>query len=101
MAEERDFIMARLAAAHGHISGATEACDAAISLFLYPEEDKDGKERANAIDALLDAAGEISRAAEQAQEILETCNKEELAQGEPESPDEEDGSSGEDEPSED
>ena len=86
MSEKRDFIMARLAAAHGHISVASEACDAAISLFMYPEEDKEGKEREEALEALLDTSGDLSRACEQAQEMLEGMDKEELSLGEPEEP---------------
>lgn len=86
MAEERDFIMARLAAARGHLSVATEALDGCLTLFLFPDEDKDGSERSEALDIISESAGEFSRAIEAAQTLLEGLDKKQLAEEEPDLP---------------
>jgi hypothetical protein len=83
MSEERDFVMARLAAARGHVSAAAEAIDGCISLFLWPIEDKDGSDRSDALDVACGAAGDLSRAVEAAQAILEGMNKKQLSEEEP------------------
>ena len=94
MSEERDFIMARLAAARAHASNAAESIDSCISLFLFPDEDKDGSARTEALDIISEAAGEISRSVEMAQSILETLNKEQLSEEEPDDEEELDSSDG-------
>jgi hypothetical protein len=86
MAQERDFIMARLAAARGHIYVATEALDDCINGFLFPAEDKDGSERSEALDIVSSAAGELSRAVESAQTLLESLDKKQLSEEEPDLP---------------
>ena len=86
MAETRDFIMARLAAARGHIAAAIEANDACIFFFVFPDDDTDGKERAELFEALIEAAGDLSRAAEAAQTAYEDLGKDELVEEEPDLP---------------
>ena len=103
MAEERDFILARLNMASAHARAATEALDNCVDLFLYPLEDKDGSDRSEALDIASSAAGELSRSVEMAQEILESLNKKQLVEEEPEDDDGEeelDSSSGADSPTE-
>lgn len=76
--------MARLAAARQHASTAIEAIDGCLSMFLFPAEDKSGKERTEALDVASDAAGDVSRAIELAQALFESFNNEELSEEEPE-----------------
>jgi hypothetical protein len=89
MSEEREFVMARLAAARGHVSSAAEAVDGCITMFLYPMEDKNGSERAEALDVASSAAGELSRAIELAQTCLDGLNKKQLSEEEPDLDEEE------------
>ena len=94
MAEQRDFILARLAAARGILAAASESLDSCIVQFIFPDDDKSGKERNEALEALADAAGDLSRSIELAQAGMEAISKEELAEEEPdpeESRDDEDG----------
>jgi hypothetical protein len=86
MAEERDFILARLAAARGHLAAATDALDNCINFWIWPDEDKGGKERADLLDVVSEAAGELSRAAEAAQTAMEGLSKDELKAEEPDLP---------------
>lgn len=90
MAKQRDYIMARLAAARGAITAAEEVLDGCILIFMAPDEDKSGSERREALDELLDYAGDISRSVELAQEGMEDISKAELKEGEPEHPEEND-----------
>ena len=83
MAENRDYVMARLAAARGAVSAAEEALDACILFFLCPGEDKKAEERNEALEAVADAAGDISRSVELAQAAMEEMGKEELTEEEP------------------
>ena len=94
MAEARDFILARLAVASSHANSATEAINDCINLFVFPTEDKDGSDRSEALDIISSASGELSRAVEAAQEIMDSLSKDELAEGEPD--DEEEVSAGAD-----
>ena len=80
---QRDFVMARLAAARGTLAAATEALDNCIIQFVFPDDDKNGKERNEALEALADAAGDLSRSVELAQAGMESISKEELAEEEP------------------
>jgi hypothetical protein len=100
MAEERDFIMARLCAASAHARATAEAIEACADLFVYPSEDKSGKDRKEALDSASASAGEVSRSVEMAQEILESLDKEQLNEEEPEDDDEEDDGTGENSSSE-
>jgi hypothetical protein len=84
MAEGRDFVLARLAVARQHLGSSIEAIDGCISLFCFPGDDKGGKERSEALDIASEAAGEASRAIENAESALEGLGKEELAEEEPE-----------------
>lgn len=78
MSEERDFVLARLAAARGFVGMIQSDLDDCLQLFLGPEEDKDGKQREEAIAIMVDSAGLLSRSLEAAQEMLsETDPKEE------------------------
>lgn len=66
---ERDYVMARLAAARSALTDALTAVDESIELFVNPDEDKSGKDRRDAIETALDAAGAASRALEAADEV--------------------------------
>ncbi len=90
MAEQRDYIMARLAAARGALTATQEVLDGCILLFIAPDEDKSGADRKEALEELLDMAGDISRSIEMAQEGMEGISKAELREGEPEHPEESD-----------
>lgn len=61
---DRDYVMARLAAARSCAQEAIEAIDEAVALFVSPDEDKKGKERDELIDSALEATGRASRALE-------------------------------------
>jgi hypothetical protein len=86
MAEERDFIMARLAAARGHLAVAADALDGCLGLFLFPVDDKDGAERNEALDIISESAGEVSRSVEAAQTLFDGLDKKQLVEEEPELP---------------
>lgn len=62
----RDFVMARLAAARGQVTLAAGAIDDALQLFVDPDDDRTGKDRAAAIEtadaALADAARAVQLA---------------------------------------
>lgn len=77
---ERDYVMARLAAARSAAQSTVEAIDEALAMFVDPEEDSRGKERTELVDAAIEAAGCASRALEDAAEILPDVDFEE---GEP------------------
>lgn len=86
MAQNRDFIMARLAAAQRQLSAAQETAGDCLDLFLAPEEDLKGEERSEYLDNAIELAGEASRALEAAQTALEGLSSEELAEDEPDLP---------------
>ena len=90
MAEQRDYVMARLAAARGALAAAEEVLDGCILFFIAPDEDKNGAERKESLEELLDIAGDISRSIELAQEGMEALSKADLKEGEPEHPEESD-----------
>ncbi len=66
----RDYVLARLAAARSSAMQAVNAIDDAISCFMEPEEDEDGAERKELVEAALEHAGAATRALECAEEIL-------------------------------
>ncbi len=70
MAEERDFVMARLAAARAHTARITAGIDTCIDYFLYPEEDEDGEGRKEVLDELLDDIGGLTRSIDAAQSLI-------------------------------
>ena len=83
----RDFVMARLAACRGAVALAAENLDMALALFLSPDSDPKGKERAEALEAVDEGLGEAAWAVQSAQELLADIDPEE---GEPEQPEDED-----------
>jgi hypothetical protein len=87
--------MARLAAARGMVAVATEALDNCLIQFAFPDGDKSGDERKEALEALVDAAGDLSRSVENAQAGLEKLSGKELSEEEPD--EEEDLDEGDDE----
>jgi len=89
MSEKRDFVLARLAIARGNAASVVDALDSCLSLFIFPTEDKDGSERAEALDIISEAAGDISRSIEKAQAALEGMDKKELNEVEPDDDDDE------------
>ena len=86
MAEARDFIMARLGAARAYSALIAEQIDECLSLFIEPDEDRDGKERIDLLESISEVSGLLSRAVETAQTGFETLGKSELREGEPDLP---------------
>lgn len=84
MAETRDFIMARLAAARVQCVSAADAIDACIDAFVDPGEDKDGAARKEFLEIASDMSGEVSRSIELAQVGLDDLKGDELTEEEPE-----------------
>lgn len=66
----RDFVMARLVAARAQAQSAIDAIDDAVTAFVEPESDEDGKERAELVEAALESLGAATRALESAEEAL-------------------------------
>lgn len=83
MAEERDFVLARVAAARNHAADMVSALDDYITLAINPDEDKKGETRKELLEAVLDDAGYLSRAVEAAQDL-----EYDFTEGEPEIPQE-------------
>lgn len=78
---ERDYFMARLAAARVAAMDIVTAIDEATGYCVHPDEDKSGKKREELVEAALEAAGDASRALEAAEASFEDVDPEE---GEPE-----------------
>lgn len=70
----RDYFMARVAAARLSAQSIVDSCDEIIALCLDPDEDRKGRERNEAVEEALDAAGAVSRALECADAALEADN---------------------------
>lgn len=66
----RDYVMARLSAARSAAASAIDAIDDAIGIFVEPDDDEDGSERKELVDAALEHIGVATRALETADEIL-------------------------------
>ena len=94
MAEERDFVMARLAAGRAYATSAIAQLDECLGFFVDPELDGDGKERTELLEGVVEDAGLLSRAIEAAQELLGDID---FTEGEPDLPE----GDGYDEPNED
>lgn len=67
----RDVALARLAAARGYATRVSGQLDEIIELFLMPEEDPKGRERAELFEGVIDDAGFLSRMVEKAQAAFE------------------------------
>lgn len=81
--ENRDFVMARLAACRAHMSWGSEQLDMALALFVDPAADEQGELRAEILDGIDDTIGEAARAIQAAQELLGDIDP---LEGEPELP---------------
>jgi len=88
MAEEqstqRDFVLARLAAARAHSARISEGLESCIDFFLFPEEDEDGEGRKEILEALLDDIGGLTRSVDAAQTGCE--GDFDFSEGEPDLP---------------
>ncbi|HEY4266778.1 MAG TPA: hypothetical protein VGM94_01170 [Galbitalea sp.] len=73
----RDFVMARLAAARASAQAAIDAIDECIAIFVNPDDDKAGKERAELVDAALESVGAASRALESAESTFDQADMKE------------------------
>jgi len=71
---ERDYVMARLAAARSSAAAALTLIDQALEHFVDPEGtgDEDGDERNTCFEGASEALGAASRSVEDAQKIWET-----------------------------
>jgi hypothetical protein len=76
----RDFVMARLAAAHASAQAAIDAIEDALVMFVNVDDDASGKKRRDLIGAALEAIGAGTRALECAEENYEHVDAKE---GEP------------------
>lgn len=81
--EARDFVMARLAACRANIYMVADALDDCLCHFADPDGDKEGKERAELLEAIDDGLGEAARAVQMAQDMFGDID---TAEGEPEMP---------------
>lgn len=77
---ERDYVMARLAAARVGTADALAAIDEALEMYTHPDEDRGGKKRKASIGVALEALGDASRAVESAEEVAPDVDP---AEGEP------------------
>jgi len=77
----RDFTMARLAAARTLIASAAQACDDCLAMFVDPDSDRSGKERAELLEQIDDGLGIAATAVQAAQQSWEDVDPQE---GEPE-----------------
>lgn len=68
---QRDFVMARLAAARSSLQAALDAIDESVALFVDPEDDRSGDTRKEAISEALECTGAGSRALESAEQAIE------------------------------
>jgi hypothetical protein len=82
---DRDFCMARLAAARASLQAACNAVDEALVLFVNPDEDSDGTEREENLSDALEAVGAATIALQQAEAVYEEVDPE---LGEPDDEDE-------------
>lgn len=78
----RDFVMARVAAARLSSQAAQDAMDELIGLFLTPEDDPKGKKRKEALGAALEQLGYATRAMESAEDALPHVDNDEGEPGE-------------------
>lgn len=88
---ERDFVMARLAAAAVSARGAADALDEALAIFVNPDEDDKLKERKELLATALEGLGCATRAAESAEEIIDQVDPEEREPWDDEDEEDDDG----------
>lgn len=79
---DRDYVMARLAAARASAQAALESIDEMLGLFVEPEEDPKGKQRDQIFEAASDALGAASRSLEAAQLVWDESDDIDPAEGE-------------------
>jgi hypothetical protein len=83
MAEARDYIMARLAAAKAYNLAVGDTLDTVIEAFVDPADDESGASRKEALEMASDASGEVSRSIELAQVVFDELTSGELVEQEP------------------
>lgn len=66
----RDYVMARVSGARNALAAAIESLDEVTALFMNPDDDKDGKDRKDALDAAVEEVGVATRALESAEEFI-------------------------------
>lgn len=90
----RDFVMARLAACRAYVAAVSMELDTCLGLFVDPEDDTKGKDRADLLEQIDDDLGAAVIALHAAQEVWEDVDP---AEGEPEAEEvEEDDDEGDD-----
>lgn len=75
---ERDYVLARLAVARVSAMAAIESIDDCTALFVDPEDDEDGAQRKEALEAALEQLGCATRAAEAAEEAFDGADMAEV-----------------------
>jgi hypothetical protein len=75
---ERDFVLARVAAAQHLMQNASDTLNELVSLFMEPADDEDGEERSAALEAALEQIGGATRALESAEQALPSVDFEEI-----------------------
>jgi hypothetical protein len=74
----RDYVMARLAAAHASAQAFLETCDEMLGHFVEPEDDAEGLERAGGFEAGAEALGSATRSFDEAHRVWEEASDDEL-----------------------
>jgi hypothetical protein len=87
---DRDYVMARLAAARTSAQASVDAIDEALALFVNPDEDEDGGERTDLIDTAVEAIGAATISIQEAEVSWGEASDEAAALGEPDDDDEDD-----------
>ncbi len=83
VADPRDFVMARIAAAIASAQSGIDALLEAALHFADPDDDRQGKKRKELLDDADESLGIASRAVQAAQAGIDDCSKEDLVTGEP------------------
>lgn len=79
---QRDFCMARIAAADQQLSDCRSQLGELIEIYCYPDEDQDGAARSELIESVESTIRDVAYALEQARQVHAELSGEELSQGE-------------------
>ena len=74
----RDFVLARIAAARALMRLAGESLDVLENIFLEPDDDPKGEERAELLEDALNQIGSATRSLECAEQALPAVDMEEI-----------------------
>jgi hypothetical protein len=66
----RDYVMARISGSRNALAAAIESLDEVTALFMNPDDDANGKDRKDALDAAVEELGVATRALEAAEKFM-------------------------------